>query len=321
MMMQQARDGQNSARGLFERVFWPLYPPEVRADLEATRESFVNPANDCGLTELIDEIAEAFKFLAPSLLNLPSKSLDDTDASVHRLGAALTRRNRDSLLHERTVGTNRTPLLAMIAIHGTLYVERCIVANHGAQWLVRKPLWESSVRLRSPLGEAELSVFQWWLKSLSDEEVDRCPLGDRYRTYVEVPCFNGDALPVIGDPSASIPRLNRPTIDSLRAHLRLHAPRIRSLGVDFPAQPAFDAMGFAWLDMEWVGDGRMLVIHGPSPARGLHVFWLNVDGFLKAAFYPTDDGAYELKCNGAKMRVSVGAQDKRTVHEMPWWGP
>jgi len=319
-MTQQARNGQNSARGLFERVFWPLYPPEVRADLQASRESFVNPANDCGVTELIDEIAEAFKFLAPSLLGLPSRSLDDTDASVHRLGAALTRKTRDLLLHERTVGTNRTPLVAMIAIHGTLYVERCIVNNHGAQWLVRKPLWESSVRLSSALGEAELSVFQWWLKSLSDEEVDRRPLGDRYRTYVEVPCFNGDALPVIGNASARIPRLMRPTIDSVREHLRVHAPGIRSLGDDFPARPAFDAMSFAWLDMEWVGDGRMLVIHGPSPKRGLHVFWLNADGFLKSAFYPTDDGAYELQSKGTRMCVSVGSSGKRTVHEMPWWG-
>jgi hypothetical protein len=177
-----------SAQALFERVFWPLYPEEVRRDLKAARESFVNPANDCGVTELIDEIAEAFKHLAPSILGLKGADLDDTDASVHKLGGALTRENRDRLLREQTVGRHRTPLLAMIAIHGTLYVARCIASNHQGQWLVRTPLWESTVRVQGPLGDAELAVFQWWLKSLSDEEVDRRPLGDRYRRYVEVPC-------------------------------------------------------------------------------------------------------------------------------------
>jgi len=192
MVVPQSRDGARSAQALFQGVFWPLYPAEARRDLAAVRESFLNPANDCFLTELIDEIAEAFKFLAPSLLGLDADALDDTDASVHRLGDALTRSRRDSLLNERTVGTHRTPLLAMIAIHGTLYVERCIVRNHRGQWFIRKPLWESSVGIQTVHGDCEMSVFQWWLKSLSDEEIDQRPLGDRYHRYIESACRGVD---------------------------------------------------------------------------------------------------------------------------------
>jgi hypothetical protein len=177
-----------SAQSLFDSVFWPLYPDDVRKDLKAARESFINPANDCGWTDLIEEIAEAFKYLAPSILGIPAAALDDTDASVHRLCAALTREMRDRLLRERTLGRHRTPLLAMIATHGTLYVGRCIVRNHHGLWLVRGPLWESTVRLHSPLGESELPLFQWWLKSLSDGELEQRALSRRYRTHVEVPC-------------------------------------------------------------------------------------------------------------------------------------
>jgi hypothetical protein len=310
-----------TAQTLFKQVFWPLYPPDIRADLEAARDSFVNPANDCGLTELIEEIAEAFKHLAPSMLGIPDRALDDSDASIHRLGAALTRDRRDRLLNELTIGKTRTPLLAMIVIHGTLYVARCIVRNHGGQWLVRRPLWESSVRLRSALGEAELSVFQWWLKSLSDDEVDRCPLGDRYRTYVEVPCFDGQSMPVLGDPRRPIPKLSRPRYDQVIKHLQQHAPAIQSPGPDFPPPDRFASMKLSSLEFRWVGGGRMLLAHGPAPSHGVHLFWLNGDGFLKAAFYPSERPSnYDLTTDGAVLRIALPGKNEPSVHEMPWWG-
>ena len=315
------QDSRNDAKALFERVFWPLYPEDVRADLQAARESCENAANDCGLTELIEEIAEAFKQLAPSILGLPQSALDDSDESVHRLGAALTRARRDRLLLEQTVGRNRTPLLAMIAIHGTLYVGRCIVKNHCGQWLVRRPLWESTVRLHSALGQAELSVFQWWLKSLSDEEVDRAPLGDRYRTYVQEPCFHSEALPVLATSPARIPRLKHPQIPDLLRHLQAHAPAIRQLGSDFPTPERFAQMQFAWLDFIWVGAGRMLLLHGPSTNKGLHLLWLNADGFVKSAFYQADDvPSHKVKLQGEFLRVILSMQQQLKVHEMPWWG-
>jgi len=37
-----------------------------------------------------------------------------------------------------------------------------------------------------------MSVFQWWLKSLSDDEVDQRPLGDRYHRYIESACRGVD---------------------------------------------------------------------------------------------------------------------------------
>ena len=313
--------GALSPQSLFESVFWPLYPEDVRKDLQAARQSFINPANDCGMTELIDEIAEAFKQLAPSILGIPGSALDDTDASVHRLGAALTREARDRLLRERTLGRHRTPLLAMIAIHGTLYVGRCIVANHNGQWLVRTPLWESTVRLQSALGDAELAIFQWWLKSLSDQEVDRLPLADRYRTYVEVPCFAADALPLLVRSARRIPRLKRPNHADLLRHLHHYAPAIRQLGPDFPTPERLAQLQLAWLDFQWVGQGRMLLLHGPSPARGIHLFWLSGDGFFKAAFYAADDpSAYQLSENGQVLRLTIRAGGDQKTHAMPWWG-
>ena len=45
----------------------------------------------------------------------------------------------------------------------------------------------------------------WWLKALSDEEIARPSLGDRYRTHVEVPTFDAASLPVIAPPERRVP--------------------------------------------------------------------------------------------------------------------
>ena len=310
------------AQRLFDTVFRPLYPPDVRGNLHAARGTFAHAANDTGVLELVDEIAEAFKHLAPGLVGLPGDALDDTDASVHRLGAALDRSRRDRLLHERTLGQLRTPLLATVAIHGTLYVARCIVRNHGGDWLVRRPLWETTVVLRSKLGEAELSIFQWWLKSLSDDEVDRRPLGDRYRTYVEVPCFDGDALPVLQpEPRAPIPPLPKPSFAKLFRHLKTHAPQIRGPGDHFPSPERFAEMAFQSMQFSWVGGGRMLLMHGTAQRQGAHLIWMDRHGFVKAAFFPCDDvPSHIVRCADNKLQVIVSVEKQTRIHEMPWWG-
>jgi len=161
----------------------------------------------------IDSIAETFKRQAPSLLDLPAAVFDDSDSSIHRIAQALTRERRDFLLLSPTEAHEQASLLSMLIIHGAVYVWRCIARNHGASWSFRQPLWESSVMLRSALGEGELHPFSWWVKSLADEEIDQTKLAYRYRSYVEVPCFDASALPVIVESQRAVPRLKTPVFE------------------------------------------------------------------------------------------------------------
>src|SRR5207248_410962 len=95
-----------------------------------------------------------------------------------------------------------------VVVHGAAYVGSCIVAKHGARWAVRRPLWESQVHLTSRMGEADLAVFHWWLKSLADDAFTRgTTLADRYRAHVENPCARPEDLPVIAPVDRRLPRL------------------------------------------------------------------------------------------------------------------
>ena len=65
----------------------------------------------------------------------------------------------------------------------------------------------------------------------------------------------------------------------------------------------------------------MLLMHGPGE-KGVHLFWLDANGFTKAAFYPADRGAeYAIAVEGETIVVSILAQGKRAEHAMMWWGP
>jgi len=164
-------------------------------------------------------------------------------------------------------------------------------------------------------------VFQWWVKSLSDGEIDRAPLADRYRAHVEMPDFDATGLPIIAKSPRQLPRLLDTRYERLVAHLREHAPEIASLGTDFPAPDRFAQYAFHWLDFVWLGDGRMLLVHGPSPRQGAHLFWLDGQGFVKAAFYPADDfPSHRIRAEGELLRVIVSSDNSLRFHEVPWWG-
>lgn len=307
-----------TAERLFERYFLPLYPPDARADLAKARTTDANPANNPRLFAQLDEIADVFAKLAPEAFGAPDLALDRSDASVHRLGARLGRELRDRWLAPAAPG--EPPLLVNVVTHGAVYVGACIVHAHGGTWQVRRPLWESLVRLESRAGTADLAVFHWWLKALSDAEIDERRLVDRYRTHVEVPTFDAGALPVLAPPDRRIPRLAKVRYDTLYKHLRAHLPELRTVGEDFPSPERFEELAFKWLDFVLLGGGRMLLVHGPTD-RGVHLFWLGSEGFVKAAYYPADAfPAHVVQVDGDKLRVIVPIQGKPVAHEMLFWG-
>jgi hypothetical protein len=304
----------------FHRVLAPLYPKDLR-DRPASNRVMPVHSELSQIHSQVDSIAETFKRLAPSLLELPAESLDDSDASIHRIGLALTRERRDALIATAADGGEQPSLLAMLIVHGSVYTCRCIVRNYGGLWLFRQPLWESAVSLRSVLGQGELNPFSWWVKSLSDEEVDRLAFADRYRSYVEVPCFNVDAVPVLLQSERAVPKIMAPGYEQLFHHLKAYVPEIRQPGPDFPSAERFADMDFAWLDFLWVGVGRQLLIWGPAKRKGTHLFWMDKNGFVKSAFYQSDDFPETVvRLKDDWIQIIVSMQTELKVHEMPWWG-
>ena len=304
---------------LFERYFWDLYPEDVRADLTRARKADANPAGNPHILRALDDIAETFVRLAPGVFAGGDLGLDGSDASVHRLAAALDRDRRDAWARER--GPDGAPLLAHVVVHGAIYVARCVVENHAGVWQVRRPLWESLVRLQSPAGEGDLAVFQWWLKSLSDAEIDRGTLSDRYRAHVEGPTFRPEAMAPILPAERRIPRLAKVRYDTLYKHLRAHLPELTDLGPHFPTAERFGELAFDRLDFLWLGGTRMLLLHGPAK-NGVHLFWLDRGGFAKAAFYPADSKSdYEIAVEGDSLRISLVFKGARAEHIVLWWGP
>jgi hypothetical protein len=307
-----------TAERLFERWFLPVYPPDARADLARARATDANPGNNPSIQAQIDEAASIFARLAPAALGEPGLVLDFTDASVHRLSPLLTREVRDTWRAPGEAGA--PPMLVTMATHGAFYVGACIARAHGGVWQARRPLWESPVRLVSPAGTGDLAVFHWWLKALSDDEVGRGRLADRYRTHVEVPTFDAAKLPVIAPPDRKLPRLARVRYDLLHKHLRAHLPEVRDVGADFPSPERFDEMGFKHLDLALVGGGRMLLLSGPG-ASGFHMLWLDASGFTKAAFFEADAfPAPVVQAEGDKLRVLLRVAEREVTHEMLWWG-
>ncbi|WP_437676472.1 hypothetical protein [Sorangium sp. So ce131] len=317
-----------TAAKLFERYFAPYYPADALADLAGARATDANPAGNPSILAQIEHAAAVFARLAPEAFGLPDLELDLSDASVHRLGAALTRERRDAWLAPGASPTGGSPeqgagapsMLVTLVTHGALYVGACVVKNHGGKWQVRRPLWESLVRLESMAGTGDLAIFQWWLKSLSDEEIDRGRLADRYRTHVEVPTFDAASLPVIAPDDRRIPRLAKVRYDTLYKHLRAHVPELKTVGEDFPSPERFEEMAFKSMEFVLLGGGRMLLLHGAT-AEGVHLFWLDARGFVKSAYYPADSfPAHVVQVDGQKIRVIVPVRGETQAHEMLWWG-
>ena len=313
-----AADDSLSAERMFERYFLPLYPPDARADLARARAVDANPAGNPAILAQIDEAAAIFARLAPGALGAPDLALDYSDASIHRLAPLLTRERRDAWLSPPSPG--QAPLLVTLVTHGAFYVGATVVRAHGGVWQVRRPLWESTVRLVSPAGTGDLAVFHWWLKALSDDEIGAGRLGDRYRTHVEVPTFDAARLPVIARADRKLPRLVKVRYDLLFKHLRAHLPELRDVGADFPSPERFEEIAFKHLDLTLLGGGRMLLMHGPG-AEGFHLYWLDAAGFTKAAYFPADAFPVPLvQVDGDKLRVILRVAEREVVHEMLWWG-
>jgi len=316
------------AEQLFVRFFLPLYPPDARTGvaLARARAEDANPAGNPSLLEHLSGAADQFVRNARALFD-DDLRLDRSDASVHRLGAALTPERREAWAASGAEGTADN-LLFNAVVHGAAYVGACVVANHGAAWGVRRPLWESVVRLRSRAGEADLAVFHWWLKSLADDALagpsaDRsgATLADRYRTHVEVPCANPEALPVVIVGPRALPRLKKPRYDLLYKYLRAHLPELRDLGADFPSAERFEAYDFRWMDLHVLGGGRMVLLAGASP-HGLHLFWLSGGGFEKSAFFECDTFPDPVvRVEEDRLVTMTSEAGTARAHEMLWWGP
>jgi hypothetical protein len=318
---------------LFSRYFLPLYPPDSRADLARARATDANPGRNEALFAHLGEAANRFVANAPALFGV-DLALDRSDESVHRLSAALTVERRDRWAARGAAGAADNALFNLV-VHGAAYVGACVVARHGGVWSVRRPLWESVVRLKSHAGEADLAIFHWWLKSLADDVIGTPPdgasaesgwtggatLADRYRAHVEVPCMRPEDLPAFVTAARSLPRLLKPTYDLLHKYIRAHLPELRDLGEHFPSPDRFTAFAFRWVDFHVLGDGRLVLLAGASP-QGLHLFWLGARGFEKSAFFACDSFPDPVvRVAADRIHAMTSDQGEPREHEMLWWGP
>ncbi len=308
-----------TAESLFKDHFLALYPPGVSiAELRATD---ANPENNPSLIRAAHETGEIFARLAPEALGRDDLALDFSDASVHRLSAALGPEVRDRLLRAREPG--QPPLLVHLVLHGALYLAMCAQRGRDARLILRNPLWETSLVLRSRAGEAVLSPFAWWLRSLADRP--GATLADRYRTLVEEPTLDVDAWPVLAPPDRKLPRLGRVRYDLLYQHLTRHLPELGDFGADFPPPPRFEELGFRFLEFLMVGGGRSLCLHGAGKS-GVHLFWLNHAGFTKALFVEADaspEHRVELQRNASGeeiLRLTFTHRGEPREIELLWWG-
>lgn len=307
-----------TAESLFLAYFLPLYPEAARADLAVARATDANPGKNPALIDQLEETALRFAALFPTLVE--GAVLDFTDASVHRLSAALTRARRDAWAASGAPGTAENTLFNVV-VHGAAYVAACVVKNHGGRWAVRNPQWESLVSLTSPAGTGELPVFHWWLKSLSDAALaGEANLADRYRAQVELPCARPETWPKLFEGERKLPRITKVRYDVLHKYLKAHVPEIRDLGDVFPTPERFDDLGFKWLDVRALGDNRVLLISGLARA-GFHLFFLTASGFDKALYYPADGFPEPLvRARGDKLEVHLAVGTQPVVHEMLYWG-
>jgi hypothetical protein len=310
---------RGTAEALFRKNFLPLYPEDAKNDLGRARAEDANPAKNASILHHLEEAARIFVELAPRALGMSELLLDYTAASIHRLSAALTTERLDRLANDGEPGTSKNALFNFV-VHGSAYVGACIVKEHGGEWAVRRPLWESLVRLRSHAGEGELPIFHWWLKSIADDPT--ATLADRYRAHVEVPCLRPEELPIIAPPDRKLPRLGKVRYDAFYKYLRANLPELRDVGEDFPSPERFAELGFKHVSFTLVGGGRMLVVHGPTP-HGLAAYWLTKEGFVKGAFWPCDafpEPILRVR-DEEKIEVILQHEGKQQSFELLWWGP
>lgn len=302
---------------LFRTHFAPLYPPGV--SLDVLRKEDANPARNPAILDELADTARRFARLAPQALNAPDLDLDFSDASIHRLAPLCDRAFRDRAIEERAGDSS---LFVLFVVHASAYLGECARRGREGAWQVRRPLWESRVALSGPAGTFELAPFSIWLGVFSEGEIERRTLGDRYRTTVEAPTFDGAALPRFLEPRA-LPTLRTPRYDVLVKYLHTHLPEVRDLGADFPSKERFGELGFRALDFVIVGEGRALVMVGTT-ASGIHLFWIGRDGFDKSWYVEADTaGPTGLVDRGALLELTFTSPASRRpqVQEFLWWGP
>jgi hypothetical protein len=234
----------------------------------------------------------------------------------------LTVEARERLLSAR--GAAAPSLFVHLVTHGALYIATTAAKGRDAKLVLRNPLWETSVELSSRAGVATLSPFWWLLRSWSDD--GGATLADRYRTLVEVPTEDVERWPVLAPPDRRLPRLGRVRYDLLFQHLKQHLPELTDFGEDFPPPARFEELGFRFLEFALVGEGRLLLLHGQT-RNGVHLFWLNKSGFIKAAFFEADPSPEHRLverpvANGTTvLHVELTRGGATEEHEMLWWGP
>lgn len=302
---------------LFREHFLRYYP--AGATLDEIRATDANPAENPTILGELEDTARRFAKLAPVALREPTLDLDLTDASIHRLAQLITSDFRDRAMKEDAGGTS---LFVAFVIHACAYLGECARRGRDARWRVRSPLWESRVEVSGPAGTFELAPFSIWLGVFSGAEIDRATLGDRYRTLVEAPTFDGDALPRWTTPR-ELPRLKAPRYDLLVKYLQAHLPEVKDLGAHFPGKERFGELAFHTLDFLVVGDGRALVMHGPRDT-GIQLFWIGADGFEKSFYLEADTRRpYQLRDKGPVLELTFHVPSSRApqVQELLWWGP
>ena len=310
-----------TAESLLRAYFLPLYPEDARSDRYTPGGADASP--NPMVRAHIEDAASIFVANAPPMLWAKANELDldYSDASVHRLSAAVTKARRDAMMESGAPGAPNNALFNFV-VHGTFYLGGCLVRTHGAVWAVNNPLWESYVFHKWERGEAHFPIFHWWLKSLADDSPST--IADRYRMHVENALVKPEDLPVLAEPTRNLPRLKRPRYDSLYKYIKAHLPELRDVGEDFPSPERFEEMRFEYLAFTLVGDGRMLVMHGPNE-HGLHAFWLSKpNGFEKSAFWAADkfpESLLRKSADDEKLEVVLSIGGKVSSFEIFWWGP
>jgi len=278
-----------SSDELFHRFFWPHYPPDVRAQPDKFRDHDANPAGNQALVDQCRDAAEKFVRNAPVLLGC---ELGWTAEDVSRLSHEIDRAKRDAWI-AASEASDPGNVLFNAVVHAALYVGEVATRAHGGRWTLRRPLWESVVALTSEIRAARaFAPFHWLLKHLSDDEIDRGTLADRFQIHVAFPSTDPSALPVLTT-RTSLPSLRAPTYDTWVKFLQTHVPSLRDLGVGFPSPSEFTHRAFARLDVHSLHGGRVLALHGMSPATSerpawVEVSWLTAHGFHHADAFPCD---------------------------------
>lgn len=305
---------------LFERWFWPHYPPDVRADPARYRHLDANPGKNPALAATLSDAAALFVANAPKLLGI-APTWDA--AGVGTLARALDRATRDRLLAESDPGDPGNPFFNTV-VHAALFVGEVAVRAHGGTWALRRPLWESLVTRRT--GGA-VAPFHWILKALGDDEVDAASLAYRFHVHVELASADVDALPVIEAPR-KLPTIRSPTYDLLVKYLRQHLPNLKDVGEGFPTPAELAARRFGTLAFELLHGGRVLALHGQSPPRDddgpstVEVLWLTAHGYDHADVVPSDRDVpyFGRAVTDEMLEVTVGWKGRPHTHRLTFRG-